>query len=164
MVNVYCILLWYNRNECWLFWFFFCLLEQSLILILQPFRYMYIWFNYQCNMFFLTMIQDSIKLMFLNLLKDISTQGTYVILCAWWLGPTLQKLPLPPPPPPLPTPMGGIHIFLFLACWHKLFVCASHPKLKIYINRELSIILIWFFKSLSLNLPVVCKNLQLFKL
>lgn len=63
MVNVYCILLWYNRNECWLFWFFFCFLEQSLILILQPFRYMYIWFNYQCNMVFLTMIQDSIKLM-----------------------------------------------------------------------------------------------------
>lgn len=50
----------------------------------------------------------------LNLLKDISTQGTSVILCAWWLGLTLQKkLPLPPP---LPTPMGGIHIFLFLAC------------------------------------------------
>lgn len=47
----------------------------------------------------------------LNLLKDISTQGTSVILCAWWLGLTLQKLPLPPP-----TPMGGIHIFLFLAC------------------------------------------------
>lgn len=47
----------------------------------------------------------------LNLLKDISTQGTSVILCAWWLGLTLQKLP-----PPLPTPMGGIHIFLFLAC------------------------------------------------
>lgn len=34
----------------------------------------------------------------LNLLKDISTQGTSVILCAWWLGLTLQKkLPLPPP-------------------------------------------------------------------
>lgn len=49
----------------------------------------------------------------LNLLKDISTQGTSVILCAWWLGLTLQKLPLSPP---LPTPMGGIHIFLFLAC------------------------------------------------
>lgn len=64
MVNVYCILLWYNRNECWLFWFFFCLLEQSLILILQPFRYMYIYdsiINAIC--FFLTMIQDSIKLM-----------------------------------------------------------------------------------------------------
>lgn len=27
----------------------------------------------------------------LNLLKDISTQGTSVILCAWWLGLTLQK-------------------------------------------------------------------------
>lgn len=48
----------------------------------------------------------------LNLLKDISTQETSVILCAWWLGLNLQKLP----PPPLPTPMGGIHIFLFLAC------------------------------------------------
>lgn len=26
----------------------------------------------------------------LNLLKDISTQGTSVILCAWWLGLTLR--------------------------------------------------------------------------
>lgn len=51
-----------------------------------------------------------------NLLKDISTQGTSVILCAWWLGLYNFAKVTPPPPSPLPTPMGGIHIFLFLAC------------------------------------------------
>lgn len=49
----------------------------------------------------------------LNLLKDISTQGTSVILCAWWLGLTLQKkLPLPPPP----SDAYGRHSYISVPC------------------------------------------------
>lgn len=49
----------------------------------------------------------------LNLLKDISTQGTSVILCAWWLGLTLQKLPLPSPPP---SDAFGRHSYISVPC------------------------------------------------
>lgn len=49
----------------------------------------------------------------LNLLKDISTQGTSVILCAWWLGLTLQKLPPLPPPP---SDAYGRHSYISVPC------------------------------------------------
>lgn len=47
----------------------------------------------------------------LNLLKDISTQGTSVILCAWWLGLNLQKLPSPPP-----SDAYGRHSYISVPC------------------------------------------------
>lgn len=48
----------------------------------------------------------------LNLLKDISTQRDLRDSMCLVVRSNFAKVT----PPPLPTPMGGIHIFLFLAC------------------------------------------------
>lgn len=52
MVNVYNTLWWYNRNECWFILNFFVLPFRIMFNTNFTVIYMYICFNYQCNMFF----------------------------------------------------------------------------------------------------------------
>lgn len=50
----------------------------------------------------------------LNSLKDISTQGTSVILCAWWLG--LYNFAKVTPSSPPPSDAYGRHSYISVPC------------------------------------------------